>query len=111
LSRGTNSNKSYDFIFGEIRKPNVFIGHSWSVYNIGIYQVLDFAIIKKIYPYNAVVFIFDTYNNKGIVIWIGVCQCANMLDKFCLALLVANIDKPFLVIKTIFIIMSKQIFN
>src|SRR5688572_18032772 len=107
FSRGAYGYKTYYLIFRKIRKTNVFISDHWGILNIGIHKILDLTIIKKINPYNTVILILNTNYYKRVVFGIRVSQSTYVLDKLCLALFVPNVDKPFLVIKTILIIMSK----
>ena len=46
--------------FGQIGKKDVFIGNQRWVIQIGIYQVLDLAVVKKINPENFIILILNT---------------------------------------------------
>lgn len=102
-----DGHQSYDFVFGQIRERHVFVLNFWRIFEIGIDQILDAAVVEKVVAHNLVVVVFDTHDDIGVIGRIRIGQGTNMLQKLGFPFSGMQIQLAFFVVKTALVIMRK----
>ena len=90
---------------------HVFIRNAGRVIQVGIHQVLDLAVVKKIDPLDGVVGVFDPHHDVRSVFRVAVGQGTYVLQEFGLPFFLPDIDKALFVVEAVLIAVSQQVLD
>jgi hypothetical protein len=93
-----------------MRKRDILIGNQGRVVQIGVYQVLNFTVVKKINSHNPVVLVFHSNHDEGVISRIAIGKSTDMFKKLGFPLPFAYTDKALFIIKTVLVIVGEQVF-